>query len=276
MIRINLAPPDELENPLWWLMDVSVLLLIGFVGYMGVQLYLNTIRDEIVAIDNQRAKAQAEIDNLKTDVEKHDKYFESLKNLNETVDSIRGIAISRVAKYRQVIIMEHLQTLKPQGMWFQKLNICNTTSDFTQETGNTNLVANSQTQEFSDCVVQNNGEQAVAANPNQPKVSAKVLLEGSALDNILIAEFLTALIATQTQERDDNDLRTQVVFQNVNLKVTQVNDNGLATSVPAVTFRVIMDVQDREPNPTTAQQLSWLLHPEKMLFKHLIATSDWR
>jgi hypothetical protein len=49
---------------------------------------------------------------------------------------------------------------------------------------------------------------------------AQLSFEAMALDNILVAEFITALKSTQFQDIDPADLRTQVYFSNVSLSGT--------------------------------------------------------
>ena len=55
MIRFNLTPLEELESPYWFVPDLIVAGLVGFLAYGGVSAYLNGIRDQIGA-----SKAQTE------------------------------------------------------------------------------------------------------------------------------------------------------------------------------------------------------------------------
>ena len=66
-----------------------------------------------------------------------------------------------------------------------------------------------------------------------------VEIKGAAFDNIMIAEFLTALDSTKTQEVDHIDLRTQVYFDSANLEGTtlgKANFGSKDLNVSSTTF----------------------------------------
>ena len=81
------------------------------------------------------------------------------------------------------------------------------------------------------------------------KVEAdKVSVKGAAFNNILVAEFLTALESTKTQEVDPVDLRTYVYFDPSRLIGTnaiQINLTGDNVATPSVGFEIEVGFQSQ-------------------------------
>jgi len=78
-----------------------------------------------------------------------------------------------------VIVTEHLQNLKPEGVWYTEI-----------------VVGTEGADTFS--------------------------IKGQAFDNLLIAELMSSIRATELQDVDDADLRTQVYFTGIELENTAV------------------------------------------------------
>lgn len=174
MIKINLVPVDELENQLWWVADAAVLLIVACAGFFASQWYLGKIQeqtDEIAiraqGLEESTLALQPEIKRFATLQAKKD-------SLNEKIDSLRKITVTKISKFEPVIVLEHLQNLKPEGIWFSKLQI---------------------------------------GTPDEK--TFKIL--GQGFDNLLLAEFMTGIRSTETQEKDDSDLRTHIFFSNLEL-----------------------------------------------------------
>ena len=75
-----------------------------------------------------------------------------------------------------------------------------------------------------------------------------VKIKGAAFNNILVAEFLTALESTKTQEVDPVDLRTYVYFDPSTLLGTQAIESkidGDDTGSPAVSFDIDVGFQSQ-------------------------------
>ena len=76
----------------------------------------------------------------------------------------------------------------------------------------------------------------------------KVSIKGAAFNNILVAEFLTALESTKTQEVDPVDLRTYAYFDPSRLIGTdaiQINITGDNAATPAVGFTMEIGFQSQ-------------------------------
>ena len=124
--------------------------------------------------------------------------------------ALNAITDSRLAKYRPLIAIEHLQNLKPEAVWLMSLTVDD----------------------------------------------AKIELEAMATDNVLVAEFITALKSTQFQDIDPADLRTQVYFSEVTLSgSTVVAAKGGAAGQgetksaedSVVRFKLTLSVGERTP-----------------------------
>ncbi|RZA10298.1 MAG: hypothetical protein EOP10_35045, partial [Proteobacteria bacterium] len=60
-------------------------------------------------------------------------------------------------------------------------------------------------------------------------MAESIVITGSAVDNVAIAEFMVALKATQNQSFDKGDLRTQLFFSDVGIEFSAIStDAGAA------------------------------------------------
>lgn len=183
MIKINLCPVDELRSPYWLVPDVAMVLTVALAAYLGVQYYLGGIQDEIDVANEHVASLQTSTRQLEPEVERFKGLQANIELLNKKLSALKSITVSKISKYKPVIVLEHLQNLKPEGAWFQSLRYGVTT-------------------------------------PEQLEI------QGGAFDNILTAELITALRATESQEPDDGDLRTQVYFSGLILEQSTLVRTG--------------------------------------------------
>lgn len=179
MIKINLCPIDELESQYWYVPDIAVAAVVAVVSFLGVQYYLGTIQERIDTAQANIASLTENTDKLKPDLERFVRLKADGKDLNTKLDALKAITVSKISKYKPVIVIEHFQNLRPEGVWFEELKIG---------------VEDPETFE----------------------------VKGQAFDNILTAEFLTAIRSTENGEADDSDLRTQVYFKDLELVSTSV------------------------------------------------------
>lgn len=178
MIKIQLCPPEELENPHWWAADVAVAAIILIAAYFGSNWYLGTIQEEIDRVEASAQSLKESTIKLKPDLERFKTLDADIVALNTKLKALQKVTVSKIARYKPLIAVEHFQNLRPEGVWFKALKIgINGKDDFD--------------------------------------------LIGQGFDNLIIAEFMTAIRATDSQDKDEGDLRTQVSF----------TDLGLAESV---------------------------------------------
>lgn len=182
MIKINLVPIDELENQLWWVADAAVLLIVAAASFFGSQYYLGTIQEKV---DEAAARTQSLEDGAKAldpEIARFRDLTQKKVTLNEKLDSLKEITVTKISKFEPVIVLEHMQNLKPEGVWFKRLRI------------------------------------------GLPK-RGNFIVEGFAFDNLIVAEFITGIRSTESQEKDDADLRTHIYFTNLDL-VKSTNAEG--------------------------------------------------
>lgn len=204
MIRINLTPFEELENPLWWVPDVILGLTIALVGFFGVQFYLQDSKKHIKQLNFEIQSLNQNIASLQADVKEHDELDKKIKDLDSKLNSLQSLATSKIIRYQPIIVIEHLQNLRPQGVWFTGIK-------FVTE---------------KPVVAKPTQKRPGAAKPQAPpKDGAYVEVEGHAFDNLLLAEFISALRATQNQELDPTDIRTLMYFSEVHL-IDSILENG--------------------------------------------------
>lgn len=184
MIKIQLCPREELESQYWWAFDVGVGVAALLVAYMGVQYYLGTIQEQIDSVDEKTASLVESTKRLQPDLERFKMLDKDIKALNVKLDALKKITVSKISRYKPVIVVEHFQNLKPEGVWFKSFKV------------------------------------GVAGNKDEFE------LRGQAFDNLLVAEMMTAMRATETQEKDDGDLRTQVRFADLMIEETQIGREG--------------------------------------------------
>lgn len=212
MIKINLCPIDELESQYWYVPDLAVAAVIAIVSFLGVQYYLGTIQEQI---DTSRASIESLKENtakLAPDLARFKDLKANVEELNQKLDALKAITVSKISKYKPVIVVEHFQNLKPEGVWFEELKV----------------------------------------GADDP---AEFEVKGKAFDNVLTAEFITALRSTGSQEPDESDLRTQVYFDGLVLQSTAVPE-GTPADFPELAgypeFTIKGKFQERGVTPTMA------------------------
>lgn len=176
MIKVNLCPVDELESPYWYIPDVVALAVVALAAYLGVQHYLGTIQEQIDSVVAETDQKKQAAEALKPQIAQFETLGKDIEELNTKLKSLQSITVSKISRYKPVIIMEHMQNLKPEGLWFESFRI---------------------------------GGEGKASSFE---------LKGKAFDNLLVAEMMTAMKSTASQEKDDADMRTQVHFDEVRLR----------------------------------------------------------
>lgn len=121
MLRIQLCPEAELEDHYWWAPDVIALVAALTIAWFGAGMVLDSIREEteqLTITSTEWGKQYAEV---KPAVEKFQNLDEEILLLKRKVDALKRITVSRVDKVLPVVVMEQLQTLRPEGLWYHSL-----------------------------------------------------------------------------------------------------------------------------------------------------------
>jgi Tfp pilus assembly protein PilN len=183
LIKINLVPIDELENQLWWVPDAAVLVIIAFLSFFGAQHYLGEIQKDIDETSARAASLEENAKQLEPEIARFQDLNKKKTALNDKLDSLKKITVTKISRFEPVIVLEHFQNLKPEGVWFSEMKV---------------------------------------GVPEKGLFS----IRGQGFDNLLVAEFMTGIRATENQEKDDADLRTHIHFSNIKLKSSSVGDGG--------------------------------------------------
>ena len=180
MIRINLSSTGGVvQSSFWFLFDLIVLAVVVVGGYFGVEYYINIAKESINIVNNETANMQSSLKKLEEITNRYNSLESDINALQSKINAIRVITVSVFEKYKPLIVLEHLQVLQPDGVWYHSLSI----------------------------------------------VDDKIKIKGSAFDNLMVANFLTALESTKVQEIDYTDFRTQVYFDQTKLLSTVSSSN---------------------------------------------------
>lgn len=121
MIKINLVPIEELENPHWYLPEVMTMVLTVMISWFAVQAYLDGIREDIDNFSTDTANLEMSYKTILKETVRYDQLDKDISDLKDKLDSLRKITTSKIERFKPVILFEHLQNLKPEGLWFNYL-----------------------------------------------------------------------------------------------------------------------------------------------------------
>lgn len=125
MIKINLVPIEELENPYWFAPDIAVFLIIALGSYFGVDMYFNSIQQQIEDIQDKVTSLNASAAQLAPDLERFKSLDQDVKTLKNKLQALQKITVSKLERFTPLIVLEHIQNLKPQGVWYTEFTMKN-------------------------------------------------------------------------------------------------------------------------------------------------------
>jgi len=184
MIKIQLAPYDELQNNQWWVPDITAAALALFLSYWLVGNYVAHLETEIVEIQAQTEEFKRSIAAIQPEIVVFKGIEAKISELKSVISALSSITVSKLTKYRPVVILEQLQALKPEGLWFTSIE--------------------------------------------ESTLARKITISGFSFDSILIGQFMSELSATKLQRFDPADIRSQINFSQVKLKVFENSKSGSA------------------------------------------------
>ncbi len=245
MIKINLTPVEELENPYWWIPDLSVLLLTLAISLGGVYIYVSTVEAEIAVQEADKNRMAAETQALTADVERYNSLNQKIEQLESKKFSLKRITESKLVRFLPIILLENIQNLKPAGVWLTALAFIDKKADAPVATP---PPADPNQQPPAD-----GSAAAAAAAPKATPVDGLgtdypfvIEISGSATSNVQIAEFMMALKTTQNQAYEKSDLRTQLFFSDVAINFSQVStQKAEGRSTDYVNFKLQLNSRER-------------------------------
>ena len=252
LVRINLAPSEELENPYWYIPDLATFILVGLISYFIVDASLQKIREEIEVAQIQGEELRQQNNMLKSKIKRYDELNVIKADLTKKRDAVEKITSSKLDRYLPVIILESIQNLKPEGIWLNSIAFMNT--DETVE-------ENSSQQSDKDS--KNKDAEASNQEPKDENYNL-VKIEGQGFDNMLIAEFILNLKSTFNQDPEASDLRSLVYFDDMIIHNTTKSSRDLSIeqklesdptkillskySIDINTFSISFKFKERESN----------------------------
>ncbi|WP_141731590.1 PilN domain-containing protein [Oligoflexus tunisiensis] len=246
MIKINLTPVEELENPYWWIPDLSVLLVILLLSLGGVYIYVSSVEAEIAALEADKNRMAAETQALASEVERYNSLNQKIELLESKKFSLKRITESKLVRFLPIILLENIQNLKPSGVWLTALAFIDKKADGQQAPPpdmNQPMAANGAAPGAPQAAIPLDG-----AGAEYPFV---IEISGSATSNVQIAEFMMALKTTQNQAYEKSDLRTQLFFSDVALNFSQVSTQKMdGKSSDYVNFKLQLNSRERTGRDT--------------------------
>ncbi len=248
MIKINLTPFEELDNPRWWVPDAVILAIVFALTFGGVSFYISMIESEITQKEQEIANMQAETTNLQADVSKFNELNQKISTLDTRKNALKRITESKLIRYLPVILLENIQNLKPEKVWLTGLSFVDKKRD---ESAPPPMPAPAPTDGSAPPA---DGSQAAPGAPTtdltstQKNVEFPVNIEimGAAVDNVAVAEFMLSLKATQNQAFEKSDLRTQLFFSDVGIVFSAVDTEKSEDSKDAhVKFKLVLSFKEK-------------------------------
>lgn len=173
MLKIQLCPESELENPHWYTYDVLALFVVCLFAWMASDLWLGNMRNEITRLNETSANWDRQLAEVQPVVEKFNGLDAEVATLNRKIEALKRITVAHGDKVRPIVVMEQMQTLHPEGLWFEQVSL--------DEKNHLHIV-------------------------------------GASSDSLLISEFLLGLRETMNPDTWTTDIRTQIGFQNIEIK----------------------------------------------------------
>lgn len=121
LIKINLCPPKELEIRFWYAADLATFALVSVILYSCVYIYFDQVQKHIDFLDAERLEFVKNTANLGPDIERYSEIDKKISILHKKIEALKKITVSKLAKYRPVILLEHLQNLRSEGLWFHRI-----------------------------------------------------------------------------------------------------------------------------------------------------------
>ena len=240
LIRINLAPFEEIEDNFWWISDAAVFMLFAALSWFSVEYHLDAIREETARKEASTVQYKNALNSVKPQIDRVRDLKKNIEELGTIYESITRITESKLARYLPIILLEHIQILRPDGVWLDSISY------------GKSLESNSDGQEQTD---------------NQ---LPDLIVEGGALTNTILAEFMTLLKATKNQDIDPNDIRTQAFFSAVSIdfsrlvpsrsKVEGEDLNQTTLFFPSsVNYRINIKYKEQQTKPELNKEISRFL-----------------
>ncbi|RZA23828.1 MAG: hypothetical protein EOP10_11655 [Proteobacteria bacterium] len=251
MIKINLTPFEELDNPRWWVPDVVIIAIVVFLTFGGAYFYISTVEAELVAKEMEKANMTAETAALQTEVAKFNDLNQKIATLDTRKTALKRITESKLMRYLPVILMENIQNLKPEKVWLTGLAFVDKKKDENSSAPPPVPVqiegsAPAPTDGSAPPPGQSGPGTDLTATRGDVEFPVSIEISGMAVDNISIAEFMLSLKATQNQAFEKSDLRTQLFFSDVSIAFSAIStEKSEDKDVDYLSFKLILSFKEK-------------------------------
>ena len=122
MIKTQLCPVGELEDKNWWYFDAVALILVAALSYLGVEKYLDSMREDVERLRDKKIHWDKELAAKQPGIEKFNGLKSEMELLNKKVGALQKITTSKIDKVKPLVAMDQLQTLWIDGIWYESLD----------------------------------------------------------------------------------------------------------------------------------------------------------
>ncbi len=123
MLKIQLCPESELENPHWYTYDVLALFVVCLLAWMASSLWLGNMRNEISRLNDTASNWDRQFTEVQPVVEKFKNLNAEIEIVNRKMAALKNITQTHSDKVKPIVVMEQLQTLRSDGLWFESLSL---------------------------------------------------------------------------------------------------------------------------------------------------------
>jgi hypothetical protein len=123
VIRINLLPIEELESPYWYVPDATVLAITFLAMWFGISSYSGSLRTARETSIAEKAKYEESYTKIQAELTEFKGLETKIGALRNKIKALQDITTSKLTRLKPLIVLEHLQNIKPEGIWFSTVKI---------------------------------------------------------------------------------------------------------------------------------------------------------
>lgn len=118
MIYINFAPPSETEERFWFIPDLAFASVVFAILYLGAEFYRSQAEEKIDHVRSISADYVSKLSRLNPQLKRFSELNTENLALQKKIKSLEQITVSNISRYKPIVLLEHLQNLKPTGVWY--------------------------------------------------------------------------------------------------------------------------------------------------------------
>ncbi len=121
MLKINLAPIEEVEDKFWFVIDLIAVFLAYVILSFAADLVISNLREDIAMKQADISLKKNQIRKMKKDIKRYDLIIIDVKRLEDRIKTIDQITVSKIKRFKTLVLLEKLNENKPDGLWFSYL-----------------------------------------------------------------------------------------------------------------------------------------------------------